>query len=1328
ELTQKLRPITEQLFSVLGFDAGSSYLEWALLKGVTWTRKQFDGIEGLAAGYFLDFYVEMCPPSQLSVEQRMQFSHSEKTNASQGMHGLLDYALPVVLEKLAGNDSALARSLIALKGDSNWVQQLAAAASSQDPILNQLYSTISYYLIPRLVDILMKMSLNGAERKGQGIIEKAFLSGITIFRTHLMGKGELLTEAIRDYDQYSLQADAYDACRSFLQANKGLEKQSPKPDDIVQRRSQEQKLVNTLSLEEVEEIVSSLKEEKREAFEALYPSPEGGVDYNQIQQLFAAEGFDARQQQKIALKPFVDLARELFKISGLDSDTAIGFGKTSAIPLLDLDLLRSETVPALLLESYRAFSTEKGLEPEAVEHLLDAFSTQLATKQESKNIPQLAALLLLLDVKGASSSLVHTLSHIGHSWFNALNSTLKKFSIARWSSIEKKHLKELDPEQKLPEITRTITNKVLEGAKKAIVKSLNNSIELIEQLKILAKVIQIRDQYFQERNLRVTKERAFQHQENILAIFNEQFPGVDLEKALSIVNQAQGDEGIKFKSLADFLLLGTSEGIAAQLHELSSVPLMNQGYSVAEASDEILEFAGSYLSGVIERLIGKLALSQPNQTSNALLSNALKAVLSLVEKKDVAHLQKLLNEYQSVTQKLKNPKSPTKGHSQLLRAQAKAHAELIKAFTPIVTKVLASAELTQPSDLHLLVLPYGNAKIEEKFWKELNQQLPKMLVDVFVGLKFESLLTSQQEAELFRMKGYQQVQQDSAVMASQLVPTLFAWMGRSENRFFLGHVFKDLLDGMKVEGLSRAWIEELLERLADVHADPRQKDETIRMLWTFLETLLGPRLFFALENMAVHLPGTEGNFLQRVIAQTILLTHEILEGKHDVFKQTIVKYEEFGLLADAYDWRNRYLKEVQGRKAEECEQYIPAIGVEEIEEILKRGSFEGKKRDALLAVIRKHVLLQEEQDLSDVEVLLKYFSALDRVGEKESRAELLAKHKKLENDYLDWLAIESLYRYRDSFLKKLGLASIKEDSPQVVEPDYYRGIEAIRRQMPMLEHAEKGTDEDLIKEFFASDRLEDIKAMKKSAYEADVSSMLLYDLRDQYLIGKGTLSSECKKEAVNLTEEDVQRIWQDNGFDEEDIAVLEKTVVPYLADVPSDGSSLLLRYLRLPGSITMREKQVRVLREGFGDAGDRVLEHVGLTTDKGFSLPGATGEDDAYYSLEYIRNVAIPQTILTLYRDMSDFRGMHAANKEKLGQIFGEEKAVADGVLAMFSHQIAEATRTYLKTHGKMVAELAKGYFPTSERVVQEAIQGMFTADPKKSPVSAQAADEMTSF
>jgi hypothetical protein len=248
------------------------------------------------------------------------------------------------------------------------------------------------------------------------------------------------------------------------------------------------------------------------------------------------------------------------------------------------------------------------------------------------------------------------------------------------------------------------------------------------------------------------------------------------------------------------------------------------------------------------------------------------------------------------------------------------------------------------------------------------------------------------------------------------------------------------------------------------------------------------------------------------------------------------------------------------------------------------------------------------------------------------------------------------------------------------------------------------------------------------------------DWRDRYLKDvKGIKAGACDVAALNLTSADIGEILKlyavgyssqeiesqkDVNYSIKRIWDLKKALAN--TDKPEENiADVLTHFFMEASSDNVKKEQQECLTRVFGPASDQVLKLIGFTSDKALSL------FDTEFA--FVRESTIPLVISIIYRDMSDFKGVHAENNEKLETYFGENKEALENALNVISKQeiVGKSIKGYLKNNGARLASNLKGFLPKSSEVLGNTIEKFATSTSvtgENAHPSQLATNRITSF
>ncbi len=304
--------------------------------------------------------------------------------------------------------------------------------------------------------------------------------------------------------------------------------------------------------------------------------------------------------------------------------------------------------------------------------------------------------------------------------------------------------------------------------------------------------------------------------------------------------------------------------------------IANAHAAIPSETIEFQPFVELFISKTVHRILANLAASCEDEQKNGLFSNIVKSIVSTITLENqeeftpqgtgLETLEKILEDCRTA----KNAKE--------LRAKISA-------------SILAKADFKTASDLQLMLLPFGNANLENIVWEQINAKIPDFLMLLCEGIKYHSILPETKKATLNGMEGREKLKRDSKLLLNKYSPTIFETLAKEPFLTQISHCTKDFLDSMKIEGLDRVWITELLKKMS------LSGDATIRSMREIVESIIFPRLFGALDNAAVHdgkIPTT-GNFLERIITNSVNVVQNAIDGKQDILNVGTKRYDKLCL-------------------------------------------------------------------------------------------------------------------------------------------------------------------------------------------------------------------------------------------------------------------------------------------------------------------------------------------------------------------------------------------------------------------------------------------------
>lgn len=871
-----------------------------------------------------------------------------------------------------------------------WIGQvLSGLGVADDSLIAQFRSSFVECLAYRFIEVIEKLAVY-KPRSGLDLLESLLVNSIELTKEHLHLNAEFFI-AIKEYEKLVLLDEAYGWRDHYLQSQ--LKVKPDKCDDKAGAlRSAAvleifklskcdthkiQVLLGALEIElpkgDLSKIDVFLTDPTRLPLVDFFQKPRKKVQI---------------ELQEFLTKYFGQFAAKFVEVTGLNQDEAIGFGS-----FIDLSKVRTQTIPKLLLDAYCMVADleERPLQ-KVQDQILIRFIEKFSKQENGEDFEQDSLLfgnvIKALDetrfLKDDEVQLFSDkLAQAGYTWFSVIN-----FFMEQQLQVPEKFqtsLQILDPNAKLPLFCESLRNKILEESKKKIVK--------------------------------------------------------EIEK----LNQ----------------------------------PVYMHAYTAANENSEIQKFAELYLDALLSRIFTKLACEWKERQPNGLFSNIFKMIL---------HSIKNVNEPGNITDGL-----------------------------------LRGIGIEKPSDLEIIVLPFGNGKIEKLAFDEVKKQLPLLLTELYAGF----FILNKAQNNLITIEGYKNLESDSIILSKNIIPMAFRWMGDEKNRISLAHTVKDLLDENKIEEIDRTWVEELLvgtaileydrwslileayewrdkylqgqfsghwqqaaaelttggvEKIfelarygkkkiqallkavkkpvvdgqsvkeeevfveffrADGFANAKEQKclhtpgkDQVQHLWTFFEEILAPRIFRIFEHTAHYNAKATGNILERVLVNSITVIHDAFLGEGSLLpvhiKEAITEYDRLSLLVEAYDWRNRYLKEEMDVKAAECEDDAESLKLDDVRKICQE-HFDKNQYELLIRAILNLPVDSPIDNEEANKALLKFFqSSSDEV-------------RKEKQNYLS-------FSFGPAAEKILNLAGLTNDAafslPGASEgPEGYYTLESVRTQI-----------------------------------------------------------------------------------------------------------------------------------------------------------------------------------------------------------------------------------------------------------------------------------------
>lgn len=937
------------------------------------------------AAFLQDFYFKARTASSFSGhEKQILDGKPEHQELKAGFEALLKSVLPVVIGKKQEQIIALIVKLLAVQGvngvDPLWIENFVEAlADSNDVELQNSLYVIAQCLVPRLTQMVEHLAAYKL-RKDSNLLESALLNLIDLFDSHLKGKDNMLQIAIVSYDKDEIQAEAYAAYVAYINRRNIPAKEKLAKADLFA-------------------ILKGWNKEKTEALIASFPEEKRNQEYLLSFFQFEDGKHARNKQEITLLDAFGPLAQAFLQATGLNQDALIGFGAGDDFKLDDFRRLQAPKILMEIYRiiSGPKNSQNGSLKMGQViqdfagnlSQRLEGFRDNPAMEEKLENYEK----LILELTKGSKLSpavikiFAQTLSRVSSSWLIAIHNALdsQKFITEAFH----KKLEVLDPKDQLPVISKSLSKVGFKILDEELTKGLQQESRRLGYWNLLIDACRRRDHYLA--NAKVGTKAKDLTEADVAKICAGNY-GVEIFGAISMFYMGnelapgmdQREQLVKFFKRANTTKLAAEKAKKS----LNESPLLAKAYAALSNRYETAEFqpyVELILSKTIHRILTNLACSCEDTNQNGLLSNILKSLVAVInfgeevpgkiQKSDLEILAAVLEGYRStlsslqeVTAELKAAEEASKAfhanfahknvvkshawnaqHAQHAQAQAEVEVEiknlrierskrqalLDAQRVKISEKILAKAGFIKPADLHLILLPFGNTEfIENEVWQKLLEKIPEMLIELCDGLKYNSLLTNEKKAAVEALDGYEELQNDSKSMSAAMMPILFTQMASASNRSKISYAIKDFLASMGIEGLERAWIDELLTKMRQGADDANPQDAAMRSLWQMLEFIIAPRLFGAMENAALH-ENARGSLFERIVVNSTHVIKSTIDGHQPSLDAGLKKIDEWSLMLEACEWRNRYLQEIKGVKSAECDAAARNLQDDDIEAILK---------------------------------------------------------------------------------------------------------------------------------------------------------------------------------------------------------------------------------------------------------------------------------------------------------------------------------------------------------------------------------------------------------
>lgn len=532
-----------------------------------------------------------------------------------------------------------------------WITQvLTGFGISENPLIAQLRSTFVECLAYRFVEVIEKLATH-QPRAGLDLLESLLLNSIDLTKAHLHIQKDF-SDILQDYKNLVLLDEAYGWRDHFLQsqfkiASNKCDEQAPS--QLRSARIHDMFTFSKCDANQIHALALILK----------IPLPKGDLNQicsfltrtvgNPMIDFFRKPRKDVQEKlQEYLTKHFGQFTEELLKATGLNKDEAIGFGN-----FVDLNKIRKETVPKLLLDAYCMVADLEERPLQKIQDLIlirfiEEYSKQEKGENFAKDSILFGNVIQAFDerrfLKDDEVKLfADMLAQAGYTWFSAVNYYMEQQLVVSENIDEA--LMILDPNNKLPDFCVSLRNKILVEAKKKIIK--------------------------------------------------------EVEKA--------------------------------------NKPFYMPAYNAVNQNEEIHTFAELYLDSILSCILTKLACEWGERQPNGLFSNILKMTLQTIQSCKS-------NEFDG---------------------------------TAMTKALLKAIGIEKPSDLQLFVLPFGNGKIEQMAFDEVEKQLPLLLNELYAGF----LIPNETQEVLEKIQEHGAL--DSAILSKNIIPMAFRWMGEKKIGYLL---------------------------------------------------------------------------------------------------------------------------------------------------------------------------------------------------------------------------------------------------------------------------------------------------------------------------------------------------------------------------------------------------------------------------------------------------------------------------------------------------------------------------------------------------------------
>ncbi|MBA3239221.1 MAG: hypothetical protein H0T62_12855 [Parachlamydiaceae bacterium] len=808
-----------------------------------------------------------------------------------------------------------------------WISQvLMGLGVSEDPLIVQFRSILVECLAYRFIDVIEKLA-SLKPRAGLDLLESLLLNSIEFTNDHLHIDEEFSSD-LKEYEKWVLQDEILELRDHYLQSQwKAMAEDCD--DQARDLRSADAKEMFKLEKCDPNKIQGLLESLGIELPKGDPSKIETFFEETKLPLMAFLQSSRKVIQEKLQVyitKHFGQFAEKLLEAAGLDKDEGIGFSK-----ILDLPKIRTQTFPKLILDAY-CFVADlekrplQNIQDQILIRFIEKYSEQKKSESFENDSLLFGDIFKAFDKKRFMSDdeikqFSDMLAQAGYTWFTVVNSFMEQ-QLHVTESVQE-DLKVLDPNNKLPDFCESLRNKILVVAKKKIIQALSNAsnpayIPIYDALHNNGEIHKFAELYLDALLLRIFTKLACEWEENE-RLPNGLFANI-LKKTLHAI------QGCEDQSLMTDTLLASIGINAASDLQIIALPFGN---------------------GKIEKLAFEEVKKQLPLLLNELYSGFLIPDQEIILK---IKGRKALEEDAAI---LSKNMIPIAFHWMGEEKNRISLAGMIK-------DLLDENEIEEVDRAWLEELLVETSLMEYDKWSlilDIYERRDKYLDGCF-GKVWEreiSRLETETIEKIFEVWPRYDKMKRKALLKAIIGPVNGDPHLQVEDEIFIKF--------FRGDGRKEAERQKLLHTAG--------KDQ-VQNLWAFFEKILTPRLFRVFEHAAHYDPQATGNILERVLVNSICVIVDAFQGKSslhpDQFKAAVIEYDRLSLLVEAYDWRNRYLKEVKGIKAAQCEDAAKNLELDQIIEICE-GNFDRKKYFALLRAIGQ---MPEDSQVDDdlVEKLL----------------------------------------------------------------------------------------------------------------------------------------------------------------------------------------------------------------------------------------------------------------------------------------------------------------------------------------------------------------------